>query len=87
MWLARLINLPIEQVDRLTIPALTGFVKVVKLRKALQGYGVQGRKLVALLKKDYFPTIKSRFWGENQLYHTSIAMLERAITDLVSDFP
>jgi len=87
VWLARLINLPIEQVDRLTIPALTGFVKVVKLRKALQGYGVQGRKLVALLKKDYFPTIKSRFWGENQLYHTSIAMLERAITDLVSDFP
>lgn len=87
VWLARLLNLPIEQADRLSIPALTGFIKVVRLRKALQGYGAQGRKIVVLMKKDYFPTIKSRFWDENQLYHTSIAMLERAITDLVSDFP
>lgn len=87
MWLARLMNLPKEQVDRLTIPAITGFIKVIKLRKALQCYGGQAKKLVTLLKKDYFPLIRSRFWDENQLYHTSLAMLERAISDLVSDFP
>ena len=87
MWLARLVNVPTEQVDRLTISALTGFIKVIRLQGAMKSYGTQGKKLLKLMKSDYFPTLKTRFWEENQLYHTGLAMLERAITDIVSDFP
>ena len=79
-WLAFVLNLPVEHIDRSHLSILLGFLKTTggRLRES---YGTQFTKLVTFLKGDYLENLVKKF-GSNPYLKAYITQLREVIKHL-----